>query len=468
MPSRYEHMLNAVVEEVLRRLKASGTAARQEPIFRNVSDAVDASVRAQAEWAETPKEVKKTVVAALRKVMHDHAEDLARRELDETGLGHYQDKVTKIHNAAEHTPGFEDLEIRSWTGDKGLVYDGYAPYGVVAAITPSTHPVPVLFNSLLIITVPGNSVVFNVHPAGKDVSAHAARIFDRVIQENGGPANLLTVLEEPTFEGASELFRHPAVSLIVATGGPALVKAAFASGKKVVAAGPGNPPVLVDATASLRDAARSIIDGASFDNNILCIAEKEAFVVESVYDQFMDAMAAEGAVRLTEEQIKLLASKVFVTGPDGAEFINKEYMGKDASVLARLAGVHVQENVRLLYGEAQFTCKFVQHEQMMPYLPVVRVADAMEGIRLAAEAEHGYHHTAMIHSNDLDTITRFARALDTSIVVVNGSSLAGLGGMTGEGTFSHTIASPTGEGVTTPRNYARVRRLAFAKTLQIT
>jgi aldehyde dehydrogenase len=460
-------MVNAVVEEVLRRLKTSDGPKPEGPLFKNVSDAVDASVKAQAEWEATPKETKKAIVAALRRVMHDHAEDFARRELDETGLGRYQDKVTKVHNAAEHTPGFEDLEVRSWTGDKGLVYDDYAPYGVVAAITPSTHPVPVLFNSLVMIIVPGNSAVFNVHPAGKSVSAYAAGIFDGVIRQNGGPANLLTMLEEPTVEGASELFRHPAISLIVATGGPALVKAAFESGKKVIAAGPGNPPVLVDETASLRDAARSIIDGASFDNNILCIAEKEAFVVESVFDDFMEAMASEGAVRLTDEQIKLLASKVFVTGPDGKEAVNKEYIGKDASVLARLAGIHVLENVRLLYGEAQFTCKFVQHEQMMPYLPVVRVRDAEEGIRLSVEAEHGYGHTAMIHSNDFETVTRFARSLDTSIVVVNGSSLAGLGGMTGEGTFSHTIASPTGEGVTTPRNYARMRRLAFSKFLQI-
>jgi len=428
---------------------------------------VDASIKAQGEWAETPKETKKRIVAALRTAMHEHAEDFARRELEETGLGRYEDKVTKVHNAAEHTPGLEDLEMRSWSGDKGLVYDDYAPYGVVAAITPSTHPVPVLFNSLLIITVPGNSVVFNVHPAGKNVSAYAAGIFDRVIQSNGGPANLLTMIEEPTLEGAAELFRHPAVSLIVATGGPALVKAASESGKKVIAAGPGNPPVLVDETASLRDAARSIIDGASFDNNILCIAEKEVFVVESVFDEFMKAMASEGAVRLTEDQIKMLAAKVFIAGPDGRETVNKEYVGKDAGVLAAAAGIQVLDNVRLLYGEAAFTCRFVQHEQMMPYIPVVRVKDVGEGIRLSVEAEHGYGHTAMIHSNDFETVTRFARALDTSIVVVNGSSLAGLGGMTGEGTFSHTIASPTGEGVTTPRDFARVRRLAFAKFRQI-
>lgn len=460
-------MIDRIVDEVLRRLKSREGATASGPLFRNVNDAVAASVKAQEEWTKTPRETKKKIVTALRAAMHEHAEDFARRELEETGLGRYEDKVTKVHNAAEHTPGLEDLELRSWSGDKGLVYEDYAPYGVVAAITPSTHPVPVLFNSLLIITVPGNSVVFNVHPAGKNISAYALGIFDRVIQSNGGPANLATMIEEPTFEGAAELFRHPAVSLIVATGGPALVKAASESGKKVIAAGPGNPPVLVDQTASLRDAARSIIEGASFDNNILCIAEKEVFVVEAVFDDFMNAMASEGAVRLTQDQIEMLASKVFITGPDGTETISKEYIGKDAGVLARAAGIQVLENVRLLYGEAAFTCRFVQHEQMMPYIPVVRVKDADEGIRLALEAEHGHKHTAMIHSNDFETVTRFARALDTSIVVVNGSSLAGLGGMTGEGTFSHTIASPTGEGVTTPRNFARVRRLAFAKSLQI-
>ncbi len=466
--------LSDIVETVVARLQAEGVLLRggrrsagDEGVFDDAGDAIAASQEAQRQWAESSRETRDRVIEALRRVMHEHAEDFARRELEETGLGRFDDKVVKVHNAANATPGTEDLTTRSWSGDKGLVVEEFAPYGVIAAVTPSTHPIPVLFNSLVIIIASGNSVVFNVHPAGKNVSAFALRLFHRVICDNGGPQNLATMIRVPTLESADTLFRHPAVRLIAATGGPGLVKAAFSSGKKVVAAGPGNPPVIVDATADLDRAAKAIIEGASFDNNILCIAEKEAFVVDAVYDRFMEAMARNGAVRLTDPQIKLLASKAVPKNARGEGIVNKDFVGKDASVLAAAAGTSVPEGTRLLFGEARFDCVFVQEEQMMPYLPVVRVRDINEAIAMAVKAEHGHGHTAMIHSHNLDTITRFSKTINTTIVVVNGSSLAGLGGIGGEGQFSHTVSSPTGEGVCTPQDFARVRRLAVSGNLRI-
>lgn len=462
-----------IVNTVLTRLKAEGTggvvpavAPQGEGVFERVEDAIAAASLAQPVWDAVPKRTKDRVIAALRKCLVDHAEDFARRELEETGLGRFDDKVAKILNVARATPGVEDLESRSWSGEKGLTVEEYAPYGVVAAVTPSTHPVPVLFNSLVIIIASGNTVVFNVHPGARRISAHALAIFHRVIREQGGPAHVATMVRVPTLESADTLFRHPSVRLIAATGGPGLVKAAFASGKKVIAAGPGNPPVLVDATADLDHAARAIIEGASFDNNILCIAEKELFVVDAVYDRFMDAMVRQGAVRLTRTQIEALAAKVFVSDAGGHRTVNRDFVGKNAGVLARAAGVTLPDTVRLLFGEAQFDCPFVQEEQMMPYMPVVRVRDVEEGMALAVKAEHGYGHTAMIHTRDMETVTAFAKAMNTTVVVVNGSSLAGDGGAAGEGAFSHTISSPTGEGVCTPRHFARVRRLAIAGSLR--
>jgi aldehyde dehydrogenase len=462
-----------VVDSVIARLKvqqqgAPATRTKGDSgVFDDIDEAIAATGRAQKVWEQTPKETKKKIIAALRRSMHQHAEEFARGALEETGMGRFEDKLAKKHNSADATPGIEDLETRSWSGDKGHVYEDYAPYGVIAAITPSTHPIAVLFNSIVIMIAPGNGVVFNVHPAAKKVSAYAMNIFNRVIQENGGPANLITMVREPTLESAQKLFAHPEIRLIAATGGPALVKAAFASGKKVIAAGPGNPPVLVDGTANLDEAARFIIEGASFDNNILCIAEKECFVVNTVYDKFMQAMAKQGAVRLNKQQIQALAAKVFTKNPKGEVLVSREFVGKNASVLARAVGMTLPDSVRLLYGEAEFTCQFVQEEQMMPYMPVVKVRDVDEGIALAVKAEHGYGHTAMIYSNDFQNIAKFTRAINTTIVVVNGPSLAGNGGMSGEGYFSHTIASPTGEGICTPRNFARVRRLTTYKSLQI-
>ncbi len=468
-----ESQITEIIRKVLTEFRketvlvGASVSRVQNGLFSDVDEAVSAASVAQKQWYLTPKSTKEKIISELRKAMHDNAEEFSRRAVEETGMGRVPDKKAKHHNAANATPGLEDLETRSFAGDKGFVYEDYAPYGVVGAITPSTHPVPVLFNSIVIIISAGNSVVFNVHPAAKKLSAYAMEIFSNVIIKNGGPANLACMLVEPTMDTASKLFKHPEVRLIAATGGPMLVKAAFESGKKVIAAGPGNPPVLVDETADLKNAARSIIKGASFDNNILCIAEKEVFVVNSVYDEFMHEMKAAGAVRLEQNQIKMLADQVFKMNSKNELTTSREFIGKNASVLARAVNLDISDDVRLLFGECEFHCPFVQEEQMMPYMPIVRVSSFEEGLELAIKAEHGFGHTAMIHSNNLNNITRFTKAINTSIVVVNGSSLDGNGGSEGEGYFSHTIASPTGEGICTPRNFARIRRLAVSRALQI-
>jgi acyl-CoA reductase-like NAD-dependent aldehyde dehydrogenase len=467
-----EKGISEIVRKVIEEMETSSSVKFSSysgslGVFNNVDEAVRSAKEAQKIWAETPKQIKEKIISALRVSMHQNAEEFSKRAKAETGMGRIEDKIVKHHNAADATPGLEDLETKSWSGDKGLVYEDYAPYGVIAAITPSTHPVPVLFNSMVIIIAAGNSVVFNVHPAAKKLSAYAVEIFNNVIVKNGGPANLVCVLREPTLETADRLFRHPDIKLIAATGGPALVKAAFESGKKVIAAGPGNPPVLVDETADLKNAAKAIIEGASFDNNILCIAEKEVFVVDSVFEKFMQEMEKAGAVRLQKPQIEKLLPHVFLPNGKGGITVSRDFIGKNASVLARAIGLNISDNVRMLFGECPFECPFVQEEQMMPYMPVVRIRNFEEGLSLAFKAEHGYQHTAMIHSNNLDNITRFTKKMNTSIVVVNGSSLSGNGGMSGEGYFSHTIASPTGEGVCTPRNFARVRRLSIYNSLQI-
>ncbi len=382
-------------------------------------------------------------------------------------MGRVEDKIAKHHNVADVTPGLEDLETKSWSGDKGLVVEDWAPYGVIAAVCPSTHPIPVMLNSTIIMIAPGNSIVFAVHPAAKKVSAYAMQILSRVIQENGGPANLITMIKEPTMESAQRLFNHPKIPMIVATGGPGPVKAAFDAKKKVIAASPGNPPVLVDETANLADAAKYIIDSAAFDNNIVCIAEKEVFVVESVFDHFMKAMSDAGAIRLNATQIQTLTQKAILKADNGDYYGAREFIGKNANVLGRAIGLDLSDDVRMLYGQTDFNHPFVHAEQMMPFLPIVPVKNAEEGIELSYQAEHQFGHTAIIHSNSMETITKFTQKMDTDIVAVNGPSLAGLGPHAGESYFSHTLASPTGEGVCTPKNFARVRRLAIYKSLQI-
>lgn len=437
------------------------------PIYDSVDKAVHDSGIAQKIWIRIPKDTKEKIIEALRRSLHQYAEEFSKRSLHETGMGRLEDKIAKHHNAADSTPGIEDIQTRSWMGDKGTVIEELAPYGIIGAVTPSTHPIPVLFNSMLITIAGGNSVVFSVHPAAKNVSIYAVELFNKVIIENGGPASLVSMIREPSLENVNMLFNNKDINLLVATGGPAVVEAAFKAGKKVIAAGPGNPPVLVDSTACLKSAAENIITGASFDNNILCIAEKETFVVDAVFDSFVGEMKKCGAVYLNPRQIEQLTDKSLSKNESGEYVGTKDFIGKNANVLAAACGLSLSNETRLLFGEVSADHPFVNAEQMMPFMPLVRVSSFEEGISECVKSEGGYGHTAMIHTNSLENISKYSRALDTSIVVVNGPSLSGNGPNAGEGYFSHTIASPTGEGVCTPRDFLRVRRISLNKSLKI-
>ena len=462
-----EELVRQVIDELEQNGKVNSTNTNTSSVFDCVDDAVYYSGIAQKKWVRTANDTKKIIIEALRKEMHNYANEFSKQALQETGMGRLEDKIAKHHNAADSTPGMEDLNTRSWMGDKGTVIEELAPYGIIGGITPSTHPIPVLLNSIIITISGGNSIVFSVHPSAKNVSAYAIEIFNKTIVDNGGPSNLVSMLREPTLENVDKLFNHKDINLIVATGGPAVVNAAFKSGNKVIAAGPGNPPVLVDSTACLNSAAKHIIDGASFDNNILCIAEKETFVVEDVFDDFMNAMQNNGAVLLCKNSIEALTKNAITQNEKGTYFGTKEYIGKNASKLGLTCGLNLSDKVRLLFGEVDENHPFVIAEQMMPFMPVVRVRNFEEALLRSKKAEHGFGHTAIIHSNNLNNITKFSQEMNTSIVIVNGPSYSGNGPSAGEGYFSHTIASPTGEGVCTERDFTRVRRIAMNNSLNI-
>ena len=311
----------------------------------------------------------------------------------------------------------------------------------------------------------GNALVVNAHPAGAKCATLAAETFNRAIHAEFGIEPLINVMDPPTLRTAEELFKHERVPLLVATGGPAVARAAMKQPKRAIVAGPGNPPVLVDETADLDRAARSIIDGGAFDNNLLCIGEKEVFVVRSVFGEMMRAMERAGAVQLNASQIDRLTQAAFDIKPDGHAAVKKEMIGKDCHVLGEAAGANVGRNVDLLFGETDASNLFVPEEQMMPFVPFVPVADFEEGLRLSIEHEHGFGHTAIIHSNNLANITAMGRAMNTTIFVANGPCTAGLG-IGGEGYPSYSIATPTGEGITNPMTFTRFRRGCVSASLR--
>jgi aldehyde dehydrogenase len=437
-------------------------------LFPDVDSAVAAARRAYLELGQMPLAVREQMIAHIRRLMRENAQLLAHEAWQETGMGRYEDKIEKNLLNANKVPGTEILAPIAWSGDDGLTLIEYAPYGVIGSIIPSTNPTSTVICNAIGMVAAGNAVVFNAHPGARACSNHAVQLVNEAIMEAGGPANLVCGVAEPTIETAQQIMRHPDVELLAVTGGAAVVREAMQSGKRAVCAGPGNPPVVVDETADLEQAGRDIVRGASFDNNIICIDEKEIFAVAAIADGLKRVMCSHGAYEINSWQLSRLMKSIFAQIPPAGQHgtMNKPFIGKNANVLLKEVGVNVGDEVRLVLVEVESDHPLVLSEQMMPIVPLVRVRDADEGIDLAKIAEHGFRHTAVMHSKNLDHLSRMAREMDCSIFVKNGPSFAGVG-YGGEGFCSFTIASPTGEGITNPLSFSRIRRCVLKDSFRI-
>ncbi|QDV61374.1 aldehyde dehydrogenase family protein [Crateriforma conspicua] len=476
-----ENLIRNVVSQVLAEVGPMPTAngsvalrpdsapasAGQHGVFYDAESAVAAAREAFEQLRRGTMEDRKQIIEIIRRISIAQCEELGLMEMDETQVGRPEHKIEKLRTLGERSPGVEMLETKAFSGDHGLAIIERAPFGVIAAITPVTHSLPTITGNAVSMIAGGNAVVVNPHPSGKRVAAEGVRRFNEAIAREVGIDNLICVIAEPTLESADALFKHRDVALICVTGGPAVGRAALNSGKRAIVAGPGNPPVVIDETADLDNAARCIIQGASYDNNLLCIAEKEVFVVESVFDAMMDAMRRAGAVQLDAAQIDALTAKAITTaGDDHHHVAAKELIGKNASVLAAAAGVQVPDSTELVYGETDENHPFVSVEQMMPFVPFVRARDVDHAIALAKHYEHGFRHTAIIHSRNVRNMTKMGRELDTTLYIKNGPSMASLG-LGGEGYLSFSIAGPTGEGVTNPNTFTRERRCSMIDELRV-
>jgi aldehyde dehydrogenase len=435
-------------------------------VFDSVDEAVAAASSAQRRFEALGLDARRKAVNCIRKICVERAEELGREEFEETQIGRLQHKIEKLIVAGEKTPGVEFLRSGAFSGENGVTLEEYAPFGVVGIITPVTHSLPTLAGNAINLLASGNALVCNPHPSGARIACKGVQLFNQAIEKAIGIPNLLTIIGKPTLESAQAIFDHRDVRLLCVTGGPAVGRAALRSPKRAIVAGPGNPPVVVDETADLDNAAKSIIAGAAYDNNLLCIGEKEVFAVAAIFDELMEAMTRHKAVRLTAPQIDALTKAAFVLGDDKKPHVNKDFIGKDAAVLAKAAGLSVPADTELLFGETDESNPFVPEEQMMPFVPFVRVPDVDTAIALAIKHEHGFKHTALIHSRNLETITRMGRAVNTTLFIQNGPSVAGLG-LGGEGYLSFSIATPTGEGVTTPLTFTRVRRTSTVGALRV-
>lgn len=484
-----EALIRGIVEEVLQRLGKPVTPATQTVsgapavkkasspgfrgkfgVFQDVNEACEAAYEAYLQLSEQGVAGRVKIVETVKEVCYSKAEEWGKLELDETKIGRLDHKIEKLKGLRD-VPGVEFLQPYAMSGDHGITLEEYAPFGVIGAVTPSTHSIPTMACNVISMVAAGNAVVFNAHPAAVKCAVTAARFLNEAIYRKTGIENIFTIIEHPTIESFNAIAKNERVRLLCVTGGPGVVKAAMQTGKRAICAGPGNPPVLVDDTASLDRAGWSVVYGASYDNNLLCIGEKEVFVLDSVADKFMAAMEKHGAYRLTDAQVERLTKAAFVF-PEGKgagcahAVVNRDLVGRDPDVLAKVAGASIPPGTQLLYAETPADHLFVIEEQMMPFIPVIRIKSVEEGIELAKKAEHGFKHSAMIHSHNVKHMTMMAKALETTLFVKNGPCVAGLGSG-GEGYSNFSIATTTGEGICNPRTFTRIRRCCMVDYLRI-
>ncbi len=431
-------------------------------VFYDIEHAIEAASAAQSVVRRLTMDARERIIAAIRKATLDNAETLARMAVEETGMGNVGHKILKHNLTAEKTPGTEDISTTAWSGDRGLTLVEMSPFGVIGAITPCTNPSETIICNTIGMLAGGNTVVFNPHPAAVKTSIFAVDMINKASVSADGPANIAVTVEQPTLATGNTLMSHPAVALLVATGGPGVVTAVLKSGKRGIGAGAGNPPALVDETADVRKAAGDIVNGAAFDNNLPCIAEKEIVAVHSVADELMYYITNEqgGYLASPEEQDRL--AKLVLT-PKG---LNRACVGRDAATLLNMIGVNAPAGTRCIVFEGPASHPLIREELMMPILGMVRAADFAEAVATAKALEQGNRHSAHIHSKNVDHITTYAKALDTAIVVKNAPSYAALG-FGGEGYCSFTIASRTGEGLTSAATFTKRRRCVMSDALCI-
>lgn len=463
-----EQLVEQAIKEMKAKVPESFSPAPKEEcygVYETMEEAIAASKKAQQTLLFSKIADRQKYVDVIRKTIlkKENLEMISRLAVEETQIGEYAHKLIKNSLAAEKTPGTEDLLTEAVTGDAGLTLVEYCPFGVIGAITPTTNPTETIICNSISMIAGGNTVVFSPHPRAKKVSQMTVKLLNKALMENGAPRDLITMVEEPSIENTNKMIDHPDIRLLVATGGPAIVTKVLSSGKKAIGAGAGNPPVVVDETADIAKAARDIVDGCSFDNNVPCIAEKEVFAVDGICDHLIHYMKENGAFQITDGALLQRLVDLVSTEKGGPK---TEFVGKSARYILEQLGIAAPADTRVIIMEVPKEHPLVQEEMMMPILPVVRVCDVDTAIAWAHEAEHGNRHTAMMHSKNVEKLSKMAKIMETTIFVKNAPSYAGIG-VGGEGYTTFTIAGPTGEGLTSPRSFCRKRKCVLTDAFSI-
>ena len=400
-----EQMVQDIVQDVLAKMQIASDVQGDRGVFKDMNEAIEAAKASQKIVAKMSLDHREKVISNIRKKIMENAEILARMGVQETGMGNVGHKILKHQLVAEKTPGTEDITTQAWSGDRGLTLIEMGPFGVIGAITPCTNPSETVLCNTIGMFAGGNTVVFNPHPAAIKTSIYAVNLLNEASVEVGGPDNIACTVEHPTLETSN---------------------------------------------------------GCTFDNNLPCIAEKEIVAVDSIVDELMHYMVNEqGCYLASKEEQDALTNVVLAGGK-----LNRKCVGRDAKTLLGMIGVTVPDNIRCITFEGPKEHPLIATELMMPILGVVRAKDFDDAVEQAVWLEHGNRHSAHIHSKNVDRITKYAKAIDTAILVKNGPSYAALG-FGGEGFCTFTIASRTGEGLTSASSFTKRRRCVMTDSLCI-
>lgn len=471
-----EKLIEQIVEQVVTRLSANDMNAApdntpsksqvQDGVFDDMETCVQAARQAHQQLLNLPLDVRRDVLESIRECGRANAEEYGRLEFEETDLGKLDDNIKKNISACQ-VMGMEDLTPEIYAGDKGVTIIERIPIGVIASVNPVTNGTPtILFNAIMMLAG-GNTVVMNPHPKTKKVSARLIRDLNKAIVAAGGPPNCVCCLADPTVPSAQKLMTHPDIGLLAVTGGHGVMDFASKTGKRLIAGGPGNPPVVVDETADLERAARNIVQGAGFSNCIACASEKEIFVVESVADALKEQLRVHGAHELTADQGKDLLAHIFkeIKPPGEGGVIDMDYIGKTPAFILKSIGIDIGPEIQIVILETDWDHPLVWTEQIMPVLPIVRCRNVDEAIDRAIAAEQNFGHSMAIHSTDLNNIKKMAARARCASFIKNGACGTGGVGVTGEGYVSFHIAT-NGDGHTRPRTFTQIRRCVMSDDLR--
>lgn len=432
-------------------------------IYSSVCEIIDKSNDAYKLFSKLGLSQREKIIKELRVNLLNYVDELAEMSIREINMGKLEDKKEKIRLSILKTPGTEDLTSEVSIKDRVMTLYEYSAYGVAGAILPSTNPVATVINNVMGLIAAGNSVILCPHPRAIEVTKYLTGLLNNIIKRVSGIQNLVTCLSELSIKNINELMNHPELDLLLVTGGSFIAKEANKCNKKVISAGPANSTFIVDETADIKRAAKCIVKGASFDNNILCVTEKNVVVVEEVYEKLKKSLIEEGVFYIDNVRDMLKLTKVILK----ENFkINKFFGGKSVNEILRYANIDFNGDYKLIAVDVPKIHPLATEEQLMPIVAIIREENFEEALDTAKVLEQGLYHTAGIHSNSISRMNRAARELKTSVFVKNGTSLDGIG-FSDDNSVSFSIANKTGEGPTSARNFAMRRRCVLVDSLSI-